>query len=346
MFFCFILIVSILESMEVVRRYFSNTINISTYQIIKLTILRSISSICSFFPFVVFLGSVVFYSVMHSKLELTAVKVVGFSTQNILKSLFIGVTIIGTLYISIWDGISAYSIRKVERLDQRLKQSSRNNDKSLTVTNSGIWFRDTYDSSSYIVSAKIFDSKTSYLYNVRLFEFGKNNDLKRSIHAEKATVKNGTWILDSCDIVTSEGIESKEVSKSLLTGLSFSGINKMVARPDSVSFWSIGRYVKMLDKVGLSTTKYQMHRFSRLSSILQMFSFAALVTAFCIRYNHRNIKSYMLKVAILISMAFPIHFFTNVLNAFGESGTLPISIAIFAIPSFVLLVGLIFSLKK
>lgn len=283
---------------------------------------------------------------MHSKLELTVIKVVGISTQNIFKSLFVAVSILGVLYISVFDGFSAFSINEIKKTDIKLKQETRGIDKNLTITNSGVWFRDVFESSFYIVSAKTFDSKKLSLFNVRIFEFGKNNELVRSIHTPNAVISKGYWNLGESSIVTSAGLETQESNLKLPTRLSFSNINKMVANPNSVSFWSVGKYISMLDKVGLSSIKYRIHWFSRLSSILQMFAFVMLATAFCINYNSRNTRSYIIKVAILISLAFPIHFFNNVMIAFGESEIIPIAFSAFFIPALTLLIGTVFVEKK
>ena len=331
--------------MEVVRRYFSAGYDPSLYQIVKLTFCRSVVNVCSFFSFTVLLATIVFYSVMHNKLEMTIIKGAGISPFRILKSLFIAVSFLGLLYITVFDGLSVYSYRNAKDTNSELKNGDLIN-KKLTITNKGIWLRDTFQDRAYIISARGFNRKNSSLFNVRIFEFGVDNDLIRSVHADKVTISEGNWNLSNCKVVTSSGAEMIQESFKFPTKLSYSNINRMVKSPDSVSFWSITKYISMLDKVGLSSMSYKIHWYSRLSTIFQMFAFVVIGTAFCINQNSRNRKSYATKVALLMSFAFPVHFITNVVKAYGESGAIPLPVAAFIVPTIILFSGILLVAKK
>lgn len=338
-FVCFFLVVAILEFMEIVRKYIPAGVTIATPTMIKLIVYRSFITVSSFFSFIVLIGGIMFFSVMHNKLELTVMKAVGVSTKNIFTALLSGVAILAMLYITILDTISTHAIKTTKDIDAQLKQQIRPIDKSLTLTNSGIWFKDTNQNNSYIISIKSFDKQNSYAYNIRIFEFDTKNILKRSIHSQMAIIKQGKWSLSNCRIFDINGKEQYQKIMNLPVNLSFSKITKMVMLPESVSFWSIGKYSNMLDKVGLSALKYKVHWYSKLSSIAQMFSFLVLVIAFCINYNSRDPKTYALKIAILLIFTFPIYFFSNILIAFGETGAMPLWLASFIIPALILLIG-------
>lgn len=338
-FSCFFIIVSALESTEIFRKYFSNTINIVPLAVIELIVYRTIVTVTSFFSFIVFLSGIVFFYTMHTKFELIVMKVVGFSTKDISAALFKGVSILALLYITLFDILSAYSIGEIKNIDTNLKQETRGIDKNPTITNSGVWFKNTNGISSYIISVKSFDNTHINMYNVRIFEFNRDNILKRSIHSHNGIIQNGNWILANCHIFDNNGRESFQGAMSLPINLSFSQINKMVINPESVPFWSIWKYSNMMEKVGLSTVKYKVNWYSRLSAIAQMFSFMVLVIAFCINYIPRNSGIYGIKITLLLLLVFPIYFFSNILLAFGENGMLPLWLASFIVPVVVLALG-------
>lgn len=344
-FLCFFIIVSILESMEIVRRYFSGGYNPSVFQIVKLTFCKTTISMCSFFSFTVLLAVIVFYTTMHNKLELNVIKGAGISPFGILKPICLAISLLSVFYVTIFDGISVCSYKIVRNANTSIK-GGLDDGKNLTITNRGIWFRDVLDDRSYIISARGFNQNESSMFNVRFFEFNKDGDLEYSAHASTAAIKNGNWNLSNCKVVTSTGDESTQKLLKLPTKLSYTNINKMVTSPNSVLFWSIGKYVSMLDRVGLSSLKYQIHWFSRLATILQMFAFAVIATAFCINHNYRNHKAYVAKVSLLMVLAFPAHFINNIVLAYGESGELPIFVASFAVPFFILLSGILLVSKK
>lgn len=344
-FTCFFLVVAILEFMEIVRKYVPAGITVSTPIMIKLITYRSFVTVSSFFSFIVLIGGIVFFSIMHNKLELTVMKAVGISIKNILMALFGGVAILALLYITIFDAISTHAIKTTKTLHEELRQQVHPIDKSLTLTNSGVWFKDISKNNSYIISVRSFDKQKSYAYNIRIFEFNINNILQRSIHSHNARISQGKWELANCRIFDINGKEEFVSKMTLPINLSFSKITKMVMIPESVSFWSIGKYSDMLSKVGLSALKYKVHWYSKISSIAQMFSFIVLVMAFCINYNSRDTRNYTLKIAALLMFIFPVYFFSNILIALGEAGMMPLWIASFIIPVIISLIG-VFVLEK
>jgi lipopolysaccharide export system permease protein len=276
---------------------------------------------------------------MHGKLELIVMRVLGITTVDILKSLFIAITILGVFYITILDSLSAFSVNKTTRLDAKLKQDTRGIDNSLVVVNRGIWFRDVYKFNSYIIYAKSFNRRNNSLFNVRVFEFDENNDLKLSVYSHTATISKGYWKFNDAKVITVDNTENISSFVEIPTQLSISSISKMTANPDSISFWNIRKYASILNKIGLSNIKYIVHWFFRFSTIFQMFAFVMLSTAFCIDYLSRNIKRYSLKIASLLSIAVPIYFFNNVLIALGESGNVPIAFSAFIVPVFSIIIG-------
>lgn len=337
----FFIVVSILESMEIIRRYFSNSVDISMRDLLRLICFHSVVTVNSFFSFLVLLSGIITLSVLHSRLELTVMKTIGFSVKKLLCALLIGCAILSLGYITVFDYISSYSVGKIKRIDTNVKQKTRGIDKSLTITNLGVWFKDVNDRNSYIISAKTFDNKLSSVYNIRIFEFNKNNVLNRTIHSEEAKINKGDWKLINCHIFDINGNEEFQAAMNLPLNLSLSQITKMVMLPSSVSFWSIGKYSNMLSRVGLSTIKYKVYWYSKLSSIVQMFSFIILALALCLNYNSRNPSQYALKIALLLIFVFPVYFLNNVLIAFGESGAIPISLAAFSMPISILVIGLL-----
>ncbi len=338
-FSCFFVIISLLELMDVVRQYFSGGYNPSATQIIKITLCRAVVTICTFFSFLTLFATVVFYTTMHNRLEINAIKCAGISQYKISLMLFIAVSILVVFYISIFDTLSVYSYRTQDIKITR-QQSADNN---LTI-NKGIWFRDVCGDKSYIISAQNFDHiKTSTSLNkIKLFEFDKDNDLVNIIIAKTATIKGGIWRMQDCKIITNEGDTITKASYTLNTKLSYKKINKMVADPHSISFWNIRKFINMLDKVGLSSIRYQMHWFSRISTILQMFAFVVLASAFCVNHNHRHHKQYIKKVSALIAFAFPLHFLNNLISAYGENGIIPLPFSTFVVPLFILTAGMLF----
>jgi lipopolysaccharide export LptBFGC system permease protein LptF len=341
---CFAFIISTLEFMEVIRRYFSNSINISWGTILELTAYHTVISIFSFFPFVVFLASILFYATMHWKLELTAMKIMGATTIDILKSLMIGTFALGAFYITVLDLFSAHSTNMILSVNGRIRSEFRKPD--VAITNRGVWLRDVHDGKSYIVNASSFDEVRNEFSNIRLFEFNEKNELIQSIYAKVASISAGQWTIKKAVIAMVDGTEKALNQMTIPTTITPSTIGKMAANPAGISFWSMMKYIDVLERAGLSSARYKTDWFLRLSSILQMFAFVTLVTAACVNYNARDSRRYSLKVAALLASAFPIYFFNNVVVALGTRGHMHNHITTCVIPLLTISVGISILAKR
>ncbi|MDR1333210.1 MAG: LptF/LptG family permease [Holosporales bacterium] len=344
---CFVFTIAILELMEVVRRCFSNSLHVPLMTLLKLTAHHTAISVFSFCPFTVFLASILFFTTMHWKLELTAMRTMGATTFDILKSLLIGAALLGAFYITVLDLISAHSINEVALLDTAIKAKFRQpQDNCLAVTNSGIWLRDVCDQKSYIINASSFDISQKTFSNFRLFEFNEHSELVQSVYSASAKILNGQWVLSKATIATASGQGETLDQMKIDTTVSVSKIDKMKANPAGISFWSMGKYIDALEHTGLSGAGYRIHWFVRLSSILQMFAFIILATAMCRNHNIRNSRRYAIKVAALVAVAFPIYFLNNVMVALGAHGRLPGQIATCIVPLFTMLTGILLLVRR
>ncbi|MBQ8651399.1 MAG: LptF/LptG family permease [Alphaproteobacteria bacterium] len=329
---CFGTIVSLIEIMELSRRMSVSQIHFPIRSIVLLTVMKTIATISHFFPFVVFLGSIIFFTRMHSKLELTVIKVSGVSLWQKVKTILAAICIIGVFYITVFDKISSYSVSHIGYIQATLKGEIAS--EKIQITSRGAWLKDSSQNERLIIYGRLFDSQTTTLNHVKIFRFDKENSFKDVIYAHTATITNKYWILSKATITKVDGTQEFAKSIKLHSNLNFSRINKMVSDPAGIPFWRIHRYISTLKNVGLSTSKYELHFFMKIASIVQMFALSMLAMAFCINYNSRNTRWYAIKVAVLILSAFPLNFATNVLAAYGENGTLNMLFAAFVIPIF------------
>lgn len=280
---------------------------------------------------------------MNSRLELTAANVSGISAMQIVTCIIFVVSTIGISYLTAVDSFSAFSVNKIRNIEAKI--NNKTND-DLTITNSGIWFKDKDGDKSYIIYVKSFSPDFSSVINARFFQFDRNLNFISSAYTKKATIRNGFWEVLDAKTIDTYGIEKLVSNIKIPTQLTFSGINNMTMNPKSISFWNISKYISMLEKVGLSSIRYKVQFFFQLSSILQMIALVLLASVFCINYNNRNTKQYAIKIAIVLTLAFPIHFLNNILMALGSAGTLNVLAAAFILPLLTIVPCWIALLKK
>lgn len=345
-FICFFFITSLLEGMEIVRRIsYGYTANHTI--IFKLIFLKTVSTISLFFPFVLFISAILFYLIINNKMELTSIRGFGVSNKKIAQGLGLLTLSIGIFYIAIFDTISALSVEKVKQIESIVFHKHDSGDSGITITNSGLWFRDVSESNSYIICAKSFSQSSNSLTHIRFFQFDSDMQFEKSIYSKEAKiVDEGQWVIEDSVIIDSEGNKTENDIVKIPTKLSLKNINRMTTDPRSIAFWNITQYVTMLEKVGLSTLRYRMQLYIQISSIIQMIAFVFLASIFCISYNNRDLKRYSCKVASAIIIAFPIHFTNNVLIAFGANETLSPVLATLFLPAILALFFMFYISKK
>lgn len=328
---CFFFMTFLLEYMEVVRRFPDRNYGVLTC----LAASRSFVTFSSFFPFASLLGSVLFFMTAHKKLELTIIKGAGVSSRQIMSCLLLAVSLIGVVYITIIDATSVILINKTRRIEAKLKKE-QTEESEVAITNRGIWFRDVLGHRSYIIYAKSFANKTKELSNVRIFEFNKDREISSSMFSDSASISEGFWNLRNVKVLMASGREETIESLKIPTDLSFKSMDRITANPKGISFWTMSKYISIVEKVGLSSLKYKISWLSRISSIMQMLAFAILASIFCIDSGGMRSRNGKLRTSILLSLAFPIHFAQSVMTAFGENGDIPAWIAVFSIPFVVI----------
>ena len=317
-FCCFYVIVALLELMDVIRQYYSSGCNPTILQVMKITSCRAIVSVCSFFSFILLLSTIVFFTLMHNRNEINIMRCSGISTHKILGMIFIATSIISLFYISTFDTVSKHAYRIQDQIAVNVTKKLKQNEPML-ITNKGMWFKDTYDGKEYFVYARHVNRIKKELNDVRICEFDKNFRYIRTINANISNISDGFWKLSHCDIINSEGHKASVSNYKLPTHVSFKALNMMTGDPKSLSFWSIMKYSKMCEKVGLSSIRYMENFCARISTILMMFAFATLATVFCLSYNRRLPRTYINKIAVLVIFSITTHFInTTILSAISN----------------------------
>lgn len=327
---CFFVITGSIETMETLRKFSAAQYNVHWILITKLVLLKTICNISSFLPFIVFVGSLLFFLILSNRKEMISIRAIGISPIQIIKCLLTATVLIGALYITVLDYYCASATRKISKLEQYIY--NQQNQSELTVTKSGIWFKDANSNNSYIIHAAGFSLEKKIFYNISFFEFTPDGNFCKSIKAPFATINENLWTIDKPVVYKLDNTSSNIPNISFQTSLSLEKINNMTTNPKNLSFWSIKKYAALMTKFGLSDLKYNIQWFIQLSSILQMIAMMLLSAAFCVN-NCTSSKKNLIKALSLVTLAFPLYFINNLLIAFGTNGRIPIWMATLLLPT-------------
>ena len=112
------------------------------------------------------------------------------------------------------------------------------------------------------------------------------------------------------------------------TNLTISQIQDSFASPETFSFWQLPGFIAVLEKAGFSALQHRLHFDSLLALPLLLAGMTMLSAVFSLRSPRRGRTGALVVIGVVAG--FLIYFITNIIYAFGASGSLPISLAAWA----------------
>lgn len=140
------------------------------------------------FPLVVLLGSMFTFLGMSRSSELVIVRASGVSALKMLLAPIVVTLLLGVIGIAAFNPILAATIRKTDEIHAEYTGQGSS---QLSISQEGLWLRQTDENSNFIIHARISSRRGDVLYGVRFHEFSTEGDLIRRIEATRLCFKLG-----------------------------------------------------------------------------------------------------------------------------------------------------------
>lgn len=203
------------------------------------------------FPTAVLIGSLISLGTLAGNSELTVMRAAGVSIMRIVYSvlqagflLLILVAIIGELVVP-----------NSERYAQSLRAEDLNTSVSLGG-GGGFWAR---DGQRFLFVSHVYPGMN--LGKVKVYEFSKNNQLKRITHAQTAKFVDNKWQLDNVKQTefTDGGVDSKTIKSVIWNELLNPDLFNVVSvRPSNMSAIDLYQYSQYLKQNDLDSSHYEL----------------------------------------------------------------------------------------
>ena len=228
-FYCFGVILNLFEEIE----FFKN-INVSIFTPLILTSIYIPSLMIKILPFIIFISSMWFMIKIRNNKDLLTLKVFGFSNLKIFLVLAFTSFILGWIILFFANPITSSMAKYYENTKSNF---SRDIDHLVTFNRNGLWIKENLDDGGRIISAqKPFGNN---LIKVTIFNFDEDFNLVEKILAERANIKNNTWMLNDVIIFrSSDNIFKKEKKDSyeINSIYDYDKINTLFKNFDTMSF--------------------------------------------------------------------------------------------------------------
>ncbi len=297
------------------------------------------------FAFAILFSAILAFWRLTRSNELVIVRAAGLSAWQFLFPAVVVALSIGVAKVTMVNPLSSIMISKFEQMETTYLKAGG---QTVNLSSTGLWLKQqpdqtdtTADYAHTIVHARTVNNRTWELKDVNIFYFNDNNEIFRRTDARSATLQKGQWHLSNAvhntmsdTIMPPEFIEQE----TMPTSLTQDELENSFASPETISFWDLPSYIRLMESTGFSSSKIRMHYYKLLSDPLLFMALVLLAAALSLR-PPRQMNSFVM-VGGSLGVAFLVFFLGDVLRALGISDALPVIAAAWAPAIISFLIGL------
>jgi len=336
----FIIVTSIIMLVDFVEtsRNISSDDNISPLTILYLTLLKAPILIEQTVPFVVLFGVMTALYSLNRRSELTVLRASGLSAWRFLLPAISVTALLGIMWATF---LNPLSVKAMDLHNQVLREQGTNTLGKLR--DSEIWLREGTEFEQTVIYAPESDiyKRTLYKPTFTIFEADQRGDLifKYRFDAKEAVLLGSNyWQLSEVYENTSTGQMQYNTAMSWPTTITLEQLNSHNKRDGFPPFWELPGNIKNLDNAGFSTVTYRLQLHKLLSLPLTLIAMTIIAAGVSMHLTRQGGTLRLMFAGAVIG--FTVFFIENIIRAFGEAGSIPIRLAVWSIPIFVLLCGI------
>lgn len=287
------------------------------------------------FPFAILFSAMWTFWQLTKRHELIIIRSAGLSVWQFILPMILTAFIIGLLKIILINPMSAMFITKYQALDsQYLEKKSR----AISLSEQGLWLRQEYQGGNAILHAGKVSIPDWTLSDVTVFFFSPQNSFLRRIDAGSSYLKNGMWNFKYA-VVNAPG-KLPEVGDSIKieTDLDIQELENSFSGPETISFWKLPNYIRVMEETGLDSTPLKIYLQSLLAQPLLFMAMVLLAATVSMRLQRLRGATFLIFSGIVIG--FIVFFMSSFLQALGASGQIPVFVAAWFPATISLLFGI------
>ncbi len=331
-----LVIVALGDLVELIRR--TADVKASAAVIMEMLFLKLPETGIQILPFAILIGGMVALTGLTRTNELVVTRAAGVSVWQFLMPALILVLFIGIVFVTVFNPISAAMLSRFEQLEAEYITGKTS---MLSVSSTGLWIRqvehDGGKVKEHIFHATKVEQDGMKLSEVIVFSLGDNSKFIGRLDAAYATLEKKQWHLHDVIINEPGHVPTHADDVLLKTDLTMGQIQNSFASPVTLSFWRLPAFIRTLEKAGFSAIHHRMYWHALLSSPILLCAMILVAAVFSLRLPRRGGVTLLIVAGVV--MGFLVHFLTNLVYAFGQSGEIPVILAAWAPATIALMVG-------
>ena len=320
-FCCMLALVFLFDVIELLRR--SAGREDADFAIIMQMALLNLPTLAQkLLPFAALFGGLMTYSRLTKSNELIVTRAAGVSVWQFLAPGLAIALLIGIFQITVFNPVAAVMIAKYEQLEARFLEGRQS---LLAVSGTGLWLRQADEFGQSVIHAQRVSSAGTELQKVIIFLYKGADEFVGRIDAESAVLHEGYWALNDVLLTRPDEAATREPTYKLRTSLTLEQIQDSFASPETLSFWSLPKFILTLEAAGFSAVRHRLYWHATLATPLLLCAMVLLAATFSLRLTRRRYTGLLIAVGVMAG--FLLYFVSDVVFALGIAGNLPVVLA-------------------
>ncbi|KZD01547.1 LPS export ABC transporter permease LptG [Oceanibaculum pacificum] len=326
-------IVFIADTVELLRRASSHQ-DVGFRTVLTMALLKQPNMAQIILPFVVLFAGLLSLTRLTRSQELVVARAAGISVWQFLAPALICALLIGGFRVTIFNPFASILTARYEFLERSNLDWNTN---LLSVSDAGLWVRQANGDGSSILHAEGVDPATQVFRGIIVFLYDKNEQFTGRIDAARARLAPGAWQFEQVVVKSGDEQPRSLDSYRLSTDLTLENLQDSFAPPETMSFWELPRFIKVLEDAGFSAQRHRLYLHSLLASPLLLCAMVLIAASFSLRLTRRGGTLTVASGGLFAG--FLLYFCTDLVYALGLSGRIPVELAAWTPAAVSLLLG-------
>lgn len=287
-------------------------------------------------PFGILFGTMAAFWRLTRTNELVVARAAGFSVWQFLTPAVLFALLIGIFSVTVFNPVASATQASFENLENRVLRGSND---QFALLRSGLWLRETDDDGNQrMIHAERSGQGDIALEHVTILFFHGVDQFAERVDANEARLEPGRWEVLKGARWEQNGDTSPFAKMELPTSLTPRKIQDSFASPETMSFWDLPGFIRLLQNSGFATQRHRLYFNALLARPFLLCAMVLIAATFSLRMQRRGGTTLMIIGGV--ATAFLLFFLSDIVFALGLSSTIPVALAAWTPAGVAMLMGL------
>jgi len=285
-------------------------------------------------PFAVLFGSMAAFWRLTRTHELVVARAAGVSAWQFMLPALALAALVGIIKVTVLTPVSASLLERYEQMEGKY---IRGESSLASISQSGLWLRQPESGGHSVIHAQRVSPQAAELYDVIIIRFVELDRFASRIDAKKARIASDRFDLEQVWLSLPDRPPVYFDTYQIPTSLTIENLENSIGIPETLSFWHLPGFIRLLEDAGFSAARYELYFQSLLADPILMCAMVLIAATFSLRPARRGgtLRFIVLGVGTGLLLFTVMRLFTKL----APAESLPVMLAAWAPTGIALLLG-------